>query len=194
MYNGGDLGAPWPGSNANYQGLILLRIGNLWPRLRKGGNGFKYPVCYSFYSEAIFFSFLVFSCWRILISCQWLRWTEQQVAVILFLRWIIISQDNDTLCISVYCSPGMFSICQSGSRMTNHWPIRAGDGPDFNLFIGPSLWILNPRHYTDKECWQHQLANGCRPLVMIKHQDNPAFSIWRCCWCSFSHSSHICWQ
>ena len=97
------------------------------------------------------------------------------MAIILFLRWIIISQDNDTLCISVYCSPGMFSISQSGFRITNHWPIRVADGPDFNLFIGPSLWILNPRHYTDVECWQHQLANGCRPLMMIKHQDNPAF-------------------
>ena len=146
--------------------------------------------------EAILFSFAFFSCWRILISCQWLRWTEQQVAIILFLRWIIISQDNDTLCISVYCSPGTscVTISQSGSRITHYWPIRAADGPDFNLFIGPSLWILNPRHYTDKECWQHQLANGCRPLMMIKHQDNPAFFHLMMLRCSFSHSSHICWQ
>ena len=132
-------------------------------KLRKGGNGFKYPVCYSLlWSRPVLGSqFLE----RFLISSQWQRWTEQQVAVILFLRWIIISQDNDTLCITVYCSPGTscVTVSQSGSRITNHGPIRATDDPDFNLFIGPTLRIPNPRHYTDKECWQHQLANGRRP-------------------------------
>ena len=161
-------GGPWSpltGVRCQLPGLILLRIGNLWPSLRKGGNGFKYPV--------VIHNTAVSS--QQAMKCSEYRFVssvseesrhdlngQNNKCLILFLRWIIISQDNDTLCITVYCSPGTSCVTlnQTGSWITNHWPITAADDPDFNLFIGPSL---NSRHYTNTECSQHQLANGCHP-------------------------------